>query len=98
MVGGTFGKHIIFPISFRTVNASGYGDYFEGIPVDKEQYDDLTHDFGDPHEACLADILSYLRTGTLPARKSARLGQSVAVERANQQLYEEPRLKGALDF
>ncbi|MBB5286051.1 C-terminal processing protease CtpA/Prc [Rhabdobacter roseus] len=98
MVGGTIGQHIIFPISFRTVNANGDGDYFEGIPVDKEQFDDLTHDFGDPQEACLADVLNYLRTGTLPARKSARLGQSAAVERANQQLYEEPRLKGALDF
>jgi hypothetical protein len=53
----------ILPIAFKNVNADGYGDYYDGLPVDMEIEDDLTHDFGDVEESCLKTALHYIKTG-----------------------------------
>jgi carboxyl-terminal processing protease len=79
------------PIAFKSINAAGFTDYYEGIPVDKTQSDDVTRDFGDPEEACLKDALAFLRTGQMPASlPSERSARSMAVEQANAQLSTEP--------
>lgn len=52
----------IFPIAFKSVNADGYGDYYDGLPVDIKVKDDLTHDFGDVEESCLKTVLHYIKT------------------------------------
>jgi carboxyl-terminal processing protease len=70
----TFGKPVgqyqfdfctkaLFAVSFRTVNALGEGDYFDGIPADCAAADDLDHGIADPNEASLAEALFYVRTG-----------------------------------
>jgi carboxyl-terminal processing protease len=64
-------NYIIFPITFKLTNASGYGDYYDGLPVDKESPDDVTHDFGDRNEECLKQTLYYIQNGSFISTKSA---------------------------
>lgn len=54
---------IVAPVTFKGVNADGYGDYYEGIPVDAQRTDDLTHRFGHPEESCLREALFYIENG-----------------------------------
>ncbi len=63
--------YIIAPISFTSVNKNNEGDYFGGIEVNSPTTDDLTHDFGDRNESCLAQALTHIKTGAFnPALKS----------------------------
>ncbi|RFZ94628.1 PDZ domain-containing protein [Mucilaginibacter conchicola] len=67
----TYGKPVgFFPLSidsyslylsnFQIKNASGEGDYYSGMPATNEVYDDVTHNFGDTQEACLATALALI--------------------------------------
>ncbi|HEX5055173.1 MAG TPA: S41 family peptidase [Gammaproteobacteria bacterium] len=47
-------------IAFKSVNADGEGEYFDGLPVDCAADDDLSHVLGDPEEASLAAALEYM--------------------------------------
>lgn len=41
----------ILPISLKITNADGYGDYYNGLPADIFEIDDVTHDWGNENEA-----------------------------------------------
>ncbi len=56
-----------FPLAVKQVNASNYGDYYDGLPVDREQADDVSRNWGDPQERCIRDAVTYLTTGQFPA-------------------------------
>lgn len=64
---GFFGEDImgvdLFAVSFQTLNSAGQGHYFDGIPVDKVVYDDLTKDFADSDEAMIKEALHHIRVG-----------------------------------
>ncbi|MGB8492605.1 MAG: S41 family peptidase [Bacteroidales bacterium] len=64
-------KYYFWPVTFKIVNSNNEGDYFGGIPVDKVVTDDVTHDFSDRRELCLAEAIHYLETGSVSAKKSA---------------------------
>lgn len=49
---------------FQAKNSQNYGDYFDGMAVDKEDYDDVTRDFGDPKERYLSYALNFAEKGT----------------------------------
>jgi C-terminal processing protease CtpA/Prc len=49
--------HRIFAINFQTVNASGFGDYFDGLPVDCAAEDTVTHNWGDQRDPLLKEAL-----------------------------------------
>ncbi len=78
VVGGTTGgkpvgskryefcEKILFPITFRLVNADGVSDYFEGIAPDCPASDDLDHDLGDSAEEMLVAALAAPRSGCIP--------------------------------
>ncbi len=51
--------YAINPISFKTANENGEGEYFEGITANAYVQDDLTHDFGDVKESRLKEALYY---------------------------------------
>ncbi|HKC10943.1 MAG TPA: S41 family peptidase [Vicinamibacteria bacterium] len=57
---------VLYPITFKIANVSGYGDYFNGLPATCPAADDLGHALGDPNEASLATALSYIRTQSCP--------------------------------
>jgi len=58
------GEWYAFPISFRTVNKDGNGNYFGGFKVDHPTDDGLDRNWGDVDENCLKSILTYIKTGT----------------------------------
>nr|WP_320117392.1 S41 family peptidase [uncultured Marinifilum sp.] len=62
----------IVPISFSITNANDEGDYFEGIPVDYEISDDLSHDFGDINESNFKAALDYISQGSFPVITAAK--------------------------
>ncbi len=51
------------PTAFRSVNANGFGDYFDGLPVDCPAADDLDIPVGADDDPNLVSALSYLETG-----------------------------------
>lgn len=53
----------IFPVSFRTVNKNGEGNYFDGFALNKQTPDGLDKEWGDITESCLAAALKYISTG-----------------------------------
>jgi carboxyl-terminal processing protease len=58
------GNYYIFPISFRSTNSNGEGNYFDGIQPDFVVTDGIDKDFGDITEARLAAALNYINTGS----------------------------------
>ncbi|SFD18494.1 PDZ domain (Also known as DHR or GLGF) [Chitinophaga sp. CF118] len=83
---GFFGIKIdaytVYMSSFTMQNSSGEGDYFHGMTPDISANDDITHDFGDPSENCLAAALSYIsgnpsgRTGNVESSPLIHMGPS----------------------
>ena len=58
------GDWYIFPVSFRSTNKNGVGNYFNGFQLDKQVADGLNKDWGDKDEASLASILRFISTGS----------------------------------
>ncbi|KQN36088.1 hypothetical protein ASE92_08100 [Pedobacter sp. Leaf41] len=74
-------KDLYIP-QFQTKNQSGFGDYFDGMAVDKDVVDDLTKDFGDPSEKLLAQALNYSATGAFTSYlKESTLSSTSGVSR-----------------
>ncbi|MGB5489461.1 MAG: S41 family peptidase [Woeseiaceae bacterium] len=65
-IGITFCEKILRPTSFKTVNALGEGEYFDGLPVDCPAPDDLNEVVGADTDPNLIAALSYLNTGACP--------------------------------
>lgn len=65
----------LWAVSFAAVNAEGFEDYYDGLPVTEgcQVEDDLTRQLGDPQEGRLAAALRYLETGSCGATASSRL-------------------------
>lgn len=57
----------VLPITFNITDKNGEGYYFNGIPVDHEVEDDITHDWGDIDETNLKAALAYINNNTFPA-------------------------------
>jgi hypothetical protein len=73
--GRTYGKPVgyfpipvgdwyIFPVSFRSTNKNGQGNYFGGFQVDSQQPDGLDKNWGDLTETALASVYKYVSTGS----------------------------------
>ncbi|MEP7142881.1 MAG: S41 family peptidase [Ferruginibacter sp.] len=75
LIGGTtYGKPVgffpipaggwyIFPVSFRSFNKNGEGNYFNGMPANSNVADGLDKDWGDLTETSLASAIRYITTG-----------------------------------
>jgi carboxyl-terminal processing protease len=64
------------PITFKTANANGEGDFFDGLKADSSAPDDITRMFGDPGEGSLKAALHFIETGSFldtPVAKSAHV-------------------------
>jgi len=64
------GNLVYVPISFKLVNADGYGGYYEGLPADSYVEDDIYHNFGEG-EAVLDEVLYHIENGSFSSLKSA---------------------------
>jgi carboxyl-terminal processing protease len=58
------GDWYIFPVSFRSLNKNGEGNYFNGLSVNNTVADGLDKDWGDKNESALGFILNGISTGT----------------------------------
>jgi carboxyl-terminal processing protease len=57
-------------ITFKTANAEGESDYFDGLVADCQVPDDLTQPLGDPQEARLRAALDWIERGSCGAAGS----------------------------
>lgn len=57
-------KYDLYIPEFQTKNQSGSGDYFDGLPVDKEATESITTDFGDESERYLSYAINYSKSGS----------------------------------
>ena len=83
----------VFPVSFRSVNKNGEGNYFNGLSVNNVVPDGLDKDWGDAEETCLASVLRNITTGRYSAtRLSSNRLDNPAINAGNAAL-ESPFLK-----
>lgn len=88
----------IFPVSFRTVNKLGAGNYFNGLTLDHQVIDGLDKDWGNPQEECLRSVLYYINNGSyarMEVSPRQRAGLTEEVQRLNDRLGE-PKFKGMI--
>ena len=65
-IGLEFCEKILRPTAFQTVNAAGFGDYFDGLPLDCVAADDLNVATGDDADPNLVAALSILEGNGCP--------------------------------
>lgn len=59
-IGLEFCEKILRPTSFKLTNAAGFGDYFDGLPVDCAAADDLDFPIGEIADPNIIAALAYL--------------------------------------
>lgn len=94
--GDTYGKPVgsksyddcglnISPIMFRSLNADGTGDYYEGLPADCPAEDQLSAPLGDQAEASVAEAIHWLMStvvaGDLTPESCSPASQGARVRR-----------------
>jgi len=57
------GDWYIFPVSFRSTNKDGQGNYFDGLALSNQVGDGLDKDWGDVNESAFASVIKYVTTG-----------------------------------
>jgi C-terminal processing protease CtpA/Prc len=104
LIGGTtYGKPVgffpiavgdwyIFPVSFRTLNKNGEGNYFNGMTVDKTVADGLDKEWGDLSESSLASAVNNITSGSFRVPGELTYTEPATVAMGNG-LLEAPLLK-----
>lgn len=98
------GDWYIFPVSFRSTNKAGVGNYFDGFPLDYMVDDGLDKEWGDKDEKALASVLKFIGTGAysyvVPGENigasNNKTGRTEKVIETNRKL-DERSFKGAID-
>jgi C-terminal processing protease CtpA/Prc len=93
------GDLYIFPVSFRTVNKNGEGNYYNGLPLNNQVADGLDKDWGDTGESVLKNTISYISNGVFNRAASTEVKtftESPAVKAGNVVL-DRPAFKGVID-
>lgn len=97
LVGGdTYGKPVgyfgipdgdwyLFPVSFRSVNRNGEGNYFNGMTPDAIVNDGLDKQWGDVSEDCLGSVLNYISKGSF-SNIAPRRASEAWIKPVNKQL------------
>ena len=71
--------YYLFPVSFKSVNKNGEGNYYNGIPVNAQIADGLDSDWGSLNESSLAAAIHHITTGSysreLPYREPFEVSQ-----------------------
>ena len=81
-----FGEWYIFPVSFRTINKNGEGNYFNGIPVTASIPDGLDKDWGDLTESSLASAIRNITTGSYRGSGEPVYRENAAISIGNERL------------
>ena len=79
-------------LRIKFVNASGEGDYYEGLPGTCAASDDVDKPLGDSSEAMLATALDYLGSGSCTVQATTSRSRSLPVMRSADPLRDESNL------
>jgi hypothetical protein len=90
------GEWYIFPVSFRTVNKNGEGNYFNGLAVNQPAGDGIDKDWGDRSETALAAVLNGISNGTLRTDGSNEVIPQPAID-DNNTTFSQRKFKGTED-
>jgi hypothetical protein len=78
----------IFPVSFKTVNKDGNGDYFNGFTIDHSVADGVDKNWGDRNESCLNSVLTYIQTGVFGVvQGNVNISGSTANQKINKKAF-----------
>lgn len=97
------GDWYIFPVSFRSTNKAGEGNYFGGIPVNNQVADGLDKDWGDVNESSLKSALSYITNGSFRGAAAGTRGTSTSIYQEQPEVktgntvLDKPSFKGTID-
>jgi carboxyl-terminal processing protease len=69
MYGFLFHDWYLYPVSFKVLNAKGYGDYFNGLPVDMQTDEGLDKDWGDSLDPAIDQALFFIQNGTFNVKR-----------------------------
>ena len=90
------GDWYIFPVSFKTTNRNGEGNYFNGLNVNSRIADGLDKEWGDLSESCLANVIRNIASGSYRSMgPETPFEESLQVTNGNNTL-EKPFLKTAI--
>lgn len=89
-IGLDFCEKILRPTSFKKSNAAGYGDYFDGLPVDCAATDDLGFPVGDANDPNMIAAIGQLTGAGCPVAASSGGQQAATILRES----ERPDLTG----
>lgn len=56
-------KYSVYMTQFKSTNAKGEGDYFDGFTPELAAADDVTHDFGDANEVATSKAVAWIAGG-----------------------------------
>jgi carboxyl-terminal processing protease len=76
------GDWYVFPVSFRSTNKNGEGNYFNGLTINGQVADGLDKNWGDKTETDLAAVLNYVSTGSFGTGTTPASAKSAAELRA----------------
>jgi carboxyl-terminal processing protease len=105
--GKTYGKPVgffpipvgdwyIFPVSFRSTNKNGEGNYFNGLALNNQVADGLDKDWGDVNESAFASVLRFVSTGAFRIQSAGVYTENPQVSAGNKVL-DQPFFKGTVD-
>ncbi|MES2892371.1 MAG: S41 family peptidase [Bacteroidota bacterium] len=80
------GEWYIFPVSFRSTNKNGEGNYFNGLTVNAKVADGLDKDWGDITEARLASAIKNITTGSFRVAAEPEYQEPAAIAKGNKTL------------
>lgn len=89
------GEWYVFPVSFRSVNKNGEGNYFNGFSVTTSAADGIDKDWGDKNEAALASILNGFSSGAFRSG-TGEVVVDPSVEAINEK-FSQKEFKGTID-
>lgn len=76
MYGFLFHEWYVYPITVTLRNADGYGDFFDGLPVDCTAGEALDKDWGDDTDPNIAQALYFIENGSF--NKDLSIGEKIA--------------------
>jgi carboxyl-terminal processing protease len=97
-------KYDVYMSMFSSTNASGDGNYFAGFTPNSEKTDDVTRDFGNISETCLAAALGYINTGVFPSSTASNQTMSIKGVTTSsavvnvRDVFSPPSFKGMIDY
>jgi carboxyl-terminal processing protease len=89
------GDWYIFPVSFRSTNKNGEGNYFDGMALNNQVADGLDKDWGDLTESAFASVVKYITTGTFRIQSAEIYKEDVQLSARNKML--DKSFKGMID-